>query len=178
MSFYQCSTLPFPIEKNQCDQIGKNSPLWKTLKVFEQFLVCLIKYMANFLYILWQFDASGQILIALNGQRLKNNLVVWSHWQKLREILAWFSRAFSISPKKLYCISPWMLKLVSCQPWWSKNKFSFSILMFSEFGRSWICTVLSAACWRKLTQFFKFAIVFNHTDVLINRQPKPAYRDW
>ena len=47
--------------------------------------------MVNFLFgtmlsLLWQIcDIIGLIFIVTNGQILKNNLTIWSHWSKLND---------------------------------------------------------------------------------------------
>ena len=45
-----------------------------------QFLVSLI-YLANFCTYFGSFYTTGQILIAVNGQKLEHYLAIWSHWK-------------------------------------------------------------------------------------------------
>ena len=51
----------------------------KNLPYFGQCLVWFIWYLTNFCTYICNFYAIGQISIAVNGQRLKNNLAIWSH---------------------------------------------------------------------------------------------------
>ena len=48
--------------------------------VLRQFCVWLYKYSANICTIFGNFYATGQFFIVVIGQRLKNNLAIWSHW--------------------------------------------------------------------------------------------------
>ena len=63
-----------------CDQIWQN---FATLAQFKS--LWAISWMVYFvfgklLYPLWHFYASGQIVFAVNGHTLNNNIAVWSHW--------------------------------------------------------------------------------------------------
>ena len=71
----------------QCDQIWQN--IATLAKVY--------KFLANFwmFFLIWQNaepiwhirDIFGPIFIVANGQTLKNNLTIWSHWAFLRSTL-------------------------------------------------------------------------------------------
>ena len=68
--------LPFHhllIHFEQCDQI------WQNLKVFGQFWYGLFCIWQAIIHTATIFYATGQIFIVINGQRLKNNLAIWSH---------------------------------------------------------------------------------------------------
>ena len=52
----------------------------KKLKVFGQFVWIAYLVFGKLLYQLWHFYATGQIFIFVNGQRLKGNNAIWSHW--------------------------------------------------------------------------------------------------
>ena len=91
-------------------RIGSVWPDWakfrqfeEKLKVFGQFLVCLIWYLENFCTFFGTFYATGQILNVLNGQKLINNLAIWSHWssdQLLKKI--WMMTALPIASSQTY----------------------------------------------------------------------------
>ena len=95
---FNCISSWFPIIRRKCieasvTRFGEISPLWQHLKVFGQFLAWYILYYANFCIYFGNFYTTRQLLIAVNGQRLKNNLAIWSHWTSspcgyaLREVL-------------------------------------------------------------------------------------------
>ena len=70
-------------------------PLWQNFKsLWGTFWMGYLAF-GKLLYQLWNFYATGQIVIVVNSQRLNTNSVIWSHWwrsQKIRkEILAEFS---------------------------------------------------------------------------------------
>ena len=52
----------------------------KILKVFGQFWYGLFCIWQAIIHTATIFYATGQIFIVINGQRLKNNLAIWSHW--------------------------------------------------------------------------------------------------
>ena len=57
----------------QWNQIWRNfKSIWAFRKVNLEF--------GKLLRQLWYFYATGQIVIVVNDQRLKNNKVIWSHW--------------------------------------------------------------------------------------------------
>ena len=61
-------------------RIGEISPLWQIIYVFGNFLRVYLLFGIHF-NPLWHFlNAIGQIFIDVNGQKLKNNLAIWSHW--------------------------------------------------------------------------------------------------
>ena len=54
----------------------------KSLQVFGKFLTVYFLF-GKMLSTLWQIcDIIGLIFIASNGQTLKNNLTIWSHWME------------------------------------------------------------------------------------------------
>ena len=62
----------------------------KSLQVFGNFLTVYFSF-GKMLSILWQiWDIIGLIFIAANGQILKNNLTIWSHW--LAKTFEWIRR--------------------------------------------------------------------------------------
>ena len=64
----------------QCDQIWRNFATGKILQVFGSFLTVYLLF-GKILSIIWQIcEIIGLIFIAANGQILKNNLTIWSHW--------------------------------------------------------------------------------------------------
>ena len=65
---------------SQCDQIWQNFATLAALKSFlGNFWYGLFCILQNCLHTLAIFYATGLIFIAVNGQRLKNNLAIWSH---------------------------------------------------------------------------------------------------
>ena len=52
----------------------------KILKFFGQFWYGLFCIWQAIIHTATIFYATGQIFIVINGQRLKNNLAIWSHW--------------------------------------------------------------------------------------------------
>ena len=67
---------------------GEIPPLWQNLQSYGQisrdYLVFnqnMAKYSTFFWQILYTF---GQIFIDVNGQMLKNNLAIWSHWSGIK----------------------------------------------------------------------------------------------
>ena len=53
------------------------------------------------LYSHWHFYVTGQIVIAVNGQRLNNNIPIWSHWL-LCGNLSFYSFSFSVLHFRLF----------------------------------------------------------------------------
>ena len=69
----------------QCDQIWRNFATWAN--VYEQVFGSLYLIWAKcWAYVGKRFDIIGLIFINANGQILKNNLTVWSHWLQLTEL--------------------------------------------------------------------------------------------
>ena len=66
---------------DQCDQFGRNfAMLAKVYGKFVQFSTVLFLF-CKILSLLWQIcDIIGLFVIVANGQILKNNLTIWSHW--------------------------------------------------------------------------------------------------
>ena len=61
-------------------RFGEFSPLRKIFKVLHNFLRVYL-LLGKILDWLWQIScAIGQVFIDINGQMLKNNLAIWSHW--------------------------------------------------------------------------------------------------
>ena len=60
--------------------------LGKILKRVWPFLEWLFSIWQNWEHTLAIFYALGQIFVVLNGQMLKNNLAIWSHWPWLRQL--------------------------------------------------------------------------------------------
>ena len=58
-------------------------------KVFGQFFKVLFKYVCGkFCNLVWKcFYAIGQVNIVTNGQIVKNNLAIWSHWHAPKSLL-------------------------------------------------------------------------------------------
>ena len=71
------------VSGNQFDQIWQNFATGKFWTVYFLF--------GKILSLLWQIcDILGLIFIVANGQILKNNLIIWSHWwQQIHHILSY-----------------------------------------------------------------------------------------
>ena len=71
--------------------IGEISPLWQILMVFGQFYYGLFGVWQTFVHTWTIFPLFGNFLV-VNGQRLKNNLAIWSHWRRCQLGLNNFSK--------------------------------------------------------------------------------------
>ena len=60
---------------------GEFLPLWQSShKLLGNFLNVFLLFGKN-LGLLWRIlNVLGQIFVDVNGQKLKNNLSIWSHW--------------------------------------------------------------------------------------------------
>ena len=88
-------TLAHTYVENSVTRFVEILPLWQNFKsLWGTFWMGYLAF-GKLLYQLWNFYATGQIVIVVNSQRLNTNSVIWSHWwrsQKIRkEILAEFS---------------------------------------------------------------------------------------
>ena len=61
---------------------GEILPLWQQhcKSIWPCFVMVLISIWQTFVPTSAIYYATGQIFIVVNGQRLKNNLAIWSHW--------------------------------------------------------------------------------------------------
>ena len=66
-------------ELNSVTRFDEISTLWQK-KVFGEFFWIAYLVFGKLLYQLWNFYATGQIFIVVNGQILKKNMAIWSHW--------------------------------------------------------------------------------------------------
>ena len=62
-------------------RFGEILPLWKIFKsLWEIFGMVYFEFGKQLYLLCVTFYATKQIFIVVNGQRLKNNLAIWSHW--------------------------------------------------------------------------------------------------
>ena len=71
-------------------RFGEILPLWQNFKSLWAIFV-MVSIWQTFVPALGNIYATGQIFIVVNGQRLKNNLAIWSHWTytTLNAIFVW-----------------------------------------------------------------------------------------
>ena len=79
-------------ELNSVTRFDEISTLWQK-KVFGEFFWIAYLVFGKLLYQLWNFYATGQIFIVVNGQILNKNMAIWSHWSWIaKEVLRFDSR--------------------------------------------------------------------------------------
>ena len=67
-----------------CPDLANFRHFGETLKVFGNILRGYLVF-GIIMSILWQiWSAIGQIFISVNGDRLKNNLAIWSRWFRVK----------------------------------------------------------------------------------------------
>ena len=64
-------------------RFGEISPLWQNFKSLWAIVWVAYFVFVKLLYQLWRFYANGQIVTAVNGQRLNSKIAIWSHWTEL-----------------------------------------------------------------------------------------------
>ena len=110
--------LPSPRSKTKCTYLyGEKQAVWpdmakfchygKTWQVFSKYLTVYFLF-GKMLSLLWQiWYIIGLIFIVANCQILKNNITIWSHWEKLllMHTAYFFKKTISRLDKKL-CLLP------------------------------------------------------------------------
>ena len=73
---------------NQCYQIWRNFATLAKFKSLKDILgIVLVWYLANVCTYFGNFYATGQIFNDVNGQNVKSNVVIWSHWPQFARFL-------------------------------------------------------------------------------------------
>ena len=67
-------------------RFGEISPLGQNFNIlWDNLSIVLVWYLANFCTYFGSFYAAGQIFYDVNGQRVKNKMVIWSHCSESSE---------------------------------------------------------------------------------------------
>ena len=101
---------------NQCYQIWRNFATLAKFKSLKDILgIVLVWYLANVCTYFGNFYATGQIFNDVNGQNVKSNVVIWSHWPQFARFLP-PTLFLTFRPPRLFFVVAFTLGLICIAP--------------------------------------------------------------